>query len=151
VKGWLGLAIYLAAAVLHPAAHLWHHQAAHAHAVELPNVSADLVALGLEDVGAPAVVDCSLASLTMVDCEMPSHGTRRFGDDLDQTPRAPAFDPRHGEGRPEHLGVSVLAEQRFILPAPLVHDTRVPEFPLPTPSALAIALTHDSRGPPASA
>ncbi len=159
VKGWIGLAAYVAAAVIHPGAHLLRHAAAgeeHAHdgapSEALTNASADLVALGLEDVGAPAAVDCSLAAVTLVDCETPSHGARRFGDDSHRqtAPSAPTFDPRHGAGSAEHLGVSILAAATFTLPAPNFHKQRLCVFALPRLSSLAVALTHDSRGPPAT-
>jgi hypothetical protein len=154
-QGWIGLAVYVAAVVVCPAAHLSHHAAAatidhtHGPAAELPSASADLVALGLEDVGAPAVVDCALAALTLADCETPSHGTRRFGDIAPPTtPRAPQLDPRHGAGQLEHLGVSVLASQPFVLPPPRRRATRVATFTCPSLLSLVPRLTHESRGPP---
>jgi hypothetical protein len=157
LQGWLGLAVYVAAVVVCPAAHLSHHATAatgdHTHgpgAVELPSAAADLVALGLEDVGAPAVVDCSLAALTLADCETPSHGTRHFGDTAPASPpRAPQLDPRHGAGKLEHLGVSILAAQTFVLPPPLLPEARVALCARPSLFSLVARLTHESRGPPA--
>jgi hypothetical protein len=158
-QGWLGLAVYVAAVVVCPAAHLSHHASAatseHGHGaagVELPSASADLLALGLEDVGAPAVVDCTFAALTLADCETPSHGTRHFGDSAPPTtPRLPELDPRHGAGKLEHLAVSILAARTFVLPPPRLPETRVAIFARPSLLSLVARLTHESRGPPARA
>ena len=154
-RGGIGLAVYLAAVVLCPALHLWHHAALgeHTHGatvVEVSGTVADLVALGLEDAGSPAIVDCSLAALTLVDCDTPSHGTRRFGDRAAEpaTPRIPPIDLRHGAGSLEHLGASLVATQAFVLSPPHVVETRVALFARPSLRSLVIARTHDSRGPP---
>jgi hypothetical protein len=156
LQGWSGFAVYAAAVVVCPAAHLSHHAATvaldHTHgaaAAELPSAAPDLVALGLEDVGAPAVVDCSLADLTLVDCETPAHGVRRFGGAAPAAPpRFPQLDPRHGAGQLEHLGVSILASQTFVLPPPRLPETRVATFSRPSLFSLVARLTHESRGPP---
>jgi hypothetical protein len=156
-QGWLAVAVYVAAVVLCPAAHLSHHAAAatieHTHGAgeaELPAAAPDLVALGLEDVGAPAVVDCALAAITLVDCETPAHGTRRFGDVAPSAPPSfPPLDPRHGAGKLEHLGVSILAARTFVLPPPRRPEARLPICARPSPFSFAARLTHESRGPPA--
>jgi hypothetical protein len=143
------------AVVVCPGLHLSRHAAlaAHTHAgaaVEVSGTVADLVALGLEDAGSPAVVDCSLAALTLVDCDTPSHGTRRFGDRPAEpdAPRIPPLDPRHGAGSAEHLGASLLAAQTFVLPPPPVVETRLGVFARPLVRSLFATRTHDSRGPP---
>ncbi len=155
-RGGVGLAVYVTAVVVCPGLHLSRHAALATHqhgsaaAVEVSGSVADLVALGLEDAGSPAIVDCSLAALTLVDCDTPAHGTRRFGDRATDptTPRLPPLDPRHGAGSVEHLGASLLASQTFVLTPPRVVETRLALFARPPLRSLLVTRTHDSRGPP---
>jgi hypothetical protein len=177
-----GLAVYLAAVVVCPGLHLVHHAdgTAHAHdgggaAGAAPggagsagaagwsngaggehSVAADLVALGLEDVGAASPIDCTLAPLTLADCDAPAHGVRRFGDPAaaaaaGHPPSHPSnLDPRHGAGTLAHLGVSLLAARAFVLPPPRCPETRVAVVLAPVPVSVAFRRTWPSRGPPAA-
>jgi hypothetical protein len=155
LHGWIGVAVYVAAVVICPAAHLSHHAATNDHrhdavaAVEPPSAAADLVALGLEDVGAPAAVDCALAALTLADCETPAHGTRHFGDAARSAPTAPRLDPHHGAGSLEHLAVSILVAPTFVLPPPRLPEARLDSCARPSLLSVVPRLTHTSRGPPA--
>jgi hypothetical protein len=155
-----GIALYLTAVVVCPGLHLSHHAAAHAHdgggleGDELPEhaIAADLVALGLEDVGAPSRVDCTLAALTLADCDTPAHGVRRFGDARAHRPEQHDrrnLDPRHGAGALEHLGASLLAARAFELPPPRCPETRLELIARPVAVSLAFRRPHFSRGPPA--
>lgn len=158
LKGWLAVAAYVTAAVICPAAHLWHHSVAganHTHGASETTahvaLALDLATLGLGDVGAPAVVDCSLAAFTLADCDTPTHETRHFGDDSASGPSMPPpIDIRHGAGSLEHLGVSILAVRSFMLPPPLLRETRLAVFARPALRSLDLTLTLRSRGPPSS-
>jgi hypothetical protein len=152
-----GLALYLAAVVVCPGLHLTQHAdlvAAHAHdsGDDEHSVAADLVALGLEDVGAPSRVDCSLAALTLVDCEAPAHGVRRFGDAQRTLPdghRPTHSSHRHGGDALEHLAASLLAVRAFVLPPPRCRETRRERAQRPVAVSVAFRRSYESRGPPA--
>jgi hypothetical protein len=164
----LGLALYGAAALALPAAHLLHHKLDHRHgpdgsllveerdaAVEHQAFDADLAALDLSDAAhlGIASVDCAFAQYTLAACDDPAAPPHTFGDELiARTPhRHSAADAGHGAGSLAHFGLALVVAQPILLPPPAHPSTTAPPLSVDEQPASTIPLALRARGPPSCA
>lgn len=158
------LACYVAGALVTPALHRLHHARFgedHTHGpggVHLHHAAfdADAVALDLGDVAIAGtlVVDCALASYTLVSCDGADaigHAPN-FGDELlaraahQHAPATP--DPLHGRGADEHVTPALLVAAPIAIPTPPRAETPLVVAASIAAPPSASARTHPARGPP---
>jgi hypothetical protein len=165
LRALVGIALYGAIAVALPALHagvhalgIAHtHGAAHAHhhGSDGATLHADLEALDLHDLveSGGARVDCTLASFTLATgCGDGELATTFAAEALarDDAPASPPpFDPEHGRGAPEHLGIALVGAAPIVAPLPCAMRGFVAQFSVDeNPPARFLAAPH-ARGPPA--
>jgi hypothetical protein len=112
-------------------------------------------ALGLHELAEEggARVECALAPYTLglpCETERPTFAALALeGIDADETPPAgDPFDPQHGDGAPEHLGVALIGSAPLLLPAALQVGCAPPLVTVEERPASRLLLPARARGPP---
>jgi hypothetical protein len=167
IRGLIAIALYGAVVLALPSLHAGIHAQGilhthgptphpHAHAVVGGALHSDLEAIGLHDLveSGGTRVDCSFASFTQVSgCDADDRGASTFAAEAlartDATPTPEPFDPEHGRGSLEHLGLAFVGVAPLVAPARFDSPTRLVAFVVDTNPFACVARRPSARAPPA--